>query len=205
MVMHAYRTKTGFFSKFERKIEGQHWEAKKQRHKGKFNKIFSLCVLYKYVSLYYQCQGKSRSCLSFERFSQRRIWVVCVCGSWICWVWWIKKKKTTNLNDNLMLPEMRIHIYAMNKHSFFPKSCMFFDVSICVWQNKRVYFVIPGCVEFVIYTRSIWVGCYSLQLACLFICVCLIPIECLKLYPQYPLPSQEFHNAKHSTKLFEHM
>lgn len=116
-----------------------------------------------------------------------------------------QEKKSTNLNDNLMLPEMRIHIYAMNKHSFFPKSCMFFDVSICVWQNKRVYFVIPGCVEFVIYTRSIWVGCYSLQLACFFICVCLIPIECLKLYPQYPLPSQEFHNTKHSTKLFEHM
>lgn len=148
--------------------------------------------------------GISRSCLSFERFSQRRIWVVCVCFLDLLSVM-NQEKKTTNLNDNLMLPEMRIHIYAMNKHSFFPKSCMFFDVSICVWQNKRVYFVIPGCVEFVIYTRSIWVGCYSLQLACLFICVCLIPIECLKLYPQYPLPSQEFHNAKHSTKLFEHM
>lgn len=188
-----------FFFEIERKIEGQHWEAKKQRHKGKFNKIFSLCVLYKYVSLYYQCQGKSRSCLSFERFG----WCVCVVlGFAECDE---SRKKKQQISTTIWCCPKCEYIYAMNKHSFFPKSCMFFDVSICVWQNKRVYFVIPGCVEFVIYTRSIWVGCYSLQLACLFICVCLIPIECLKLYPQYPLPSQEFHNTKHSTKLFEHM
>lgn len=80
-------------------------------------------------------------------------WCVCVVPDLLSVM--NQEKKTTNRNDNLMLPEMRTHIYAMNKHSFFLKSCMFFDVSIYVRQNKRVYFVILGCVEFVIHTRSI--------------------------------------------------
>lgn len=93
MVMHAYRTKTGFFRNSSAKLKVNNTEKRKNNAvKASSTKYFRFVFCINMLVCIINVRENHGHAFHSKDFL-KGVFGWCVCVSWICWVWWIKKKK----------------------------------------------------------------------------------------------------------------